>query len=94
MARIDTIEPRPDPTAINLSRILTRLERTVLSPESDQALRSSYERTKVGAVRIQNNIISWLFESRNCMATSIEPATILTIASLGLARNLKRLIDI
>ncbi|KAE9972938.1 hypothetical protein BLS_003818 [Venturia inaequalis] len=49
MARIDAIESRPDPTQINLSRILTRLERTVLSPESDHDLRSSYERTKVGA---------------------------------------------
>jgi len=54
MARIDAIESRPDPTAINLSRILTRLERTVLSPESHQDLRSSYERTKVGAVCISD----------------------------------------
>ncbi|TID27883.1 hypothetical protein E2P81_ATG00637 [Venturia nashicola] len=49
MARIDAIESRPDPTQINLSRILTRLERTVLSPESNQDLKSSYERAKVGA---------------------------------------------
>ncbi|QDS72610.1 hypothetical protein FKW77_001666 [Venturia effusa] len=49
MARIDALESRPDPNEINLSRILTRLERTVLSPESDQKLRSSYERTKAGA---------------------------------------------
>jgi hypothetical protein len=58
MARIDTIESRPDSTAINLSRILTRLERTVLLPESDQGLKSSYERTKVGAVRIKISNLS------------------------------------
>jgi len=40
----------PDTTAISLHRILSRLEHTLLSPESDSNLRkSSYDRTKVGA---------------------------------------------
>ncbi len=42
----------PDITAINLNLLLSRLERSVLSPEADPKLRhSSYERTRVGAVR-------------------------------------------
>ncbi|KAI9870702.1 MAG: hypothetical protein M1830_003904 [Pleopsidium flavum] len=43
----------PDITAINLSRLLSRLEQNVLSSEADPKLRrSSYERTRVGAVCI------------------------------------------
>ncbi|OCL01063.1 uncharacterized protein K441DRAFT_600179 [Cenococcum geophilum 1.58] len=39
-----------DTTAISLTRLLSRLEHTLLSPEADPNLRkSSYERTKVGA---------------------------------------------
>ncbi|KAF2758321.1 hypothetical protein EJ05DRAFT_475652 [Pseudovirgaria hyperparasitica] len=40
----------PDTTSINLERILSRLERTLLSSNSDPKLRrSGFERTKVGA---------------------------------------------
>ena len=46
-----TATHQPDTTAISLTRLLSRLEHTLLSPEADPHLRkSSYERTKVGAV--------------------------------------------
>jgi hypothetical protein len=46
-----TATHQPDTTAISLTRLLSRLEHTLLSPETDPNLRkSSYERTKVGAV--------------------------------------------
>ncbi|KAI9687682.1 MAG: hypothetical protein M1820_010388 [Bogoriella megaspora] len=54
MARIDTspgaTTQAPDPTAINLTRLLSRLEQTLLSPDAEEHFgRSSYERTRVGA---------------------------------------------
>ena len=46
-----TATHQQDTTAISLTRLLSRLENTLLSPEADPSLRkSSYERTKVGAV--------------------------------------------
>ncbi|KAI9812859.1 MAG: hypothetical protein M1827_004377 [Pycnora praestabilis] len=40
----------PDPTRINLTRLLSRLQHTLISPDGDsRALRSSYERTRIGA---------------------------------------------
>ncbi|KAF2838399.1 hypothetical protein M501DRAFT_1005280 [Patellaria atrata CBS 101060] len=40
----------PGPSSVNLNRLLSRLEHTLLSPDGDSNLRrSSYERTKVGA---------------------------------------------
>ncbi len=52
MARVDLkTSENPDATAVDLSRLLKRLDHTVLAPSADQSLRySSYERTKVGAV--------------------------------------------
>jgi len=52
MARTAAIQGQaPDPTAINLTRILDHLERALLSPDGDPQLRrSSFERTKVGTV--------------------------------------------
>jgi hypothetical protein len=45
----------PDTTAINLSRLLSRLEQILLFPEASQALRkSSFERARVSAVRCQS----------------------------------------
>lgn len=40
----------PDPTAINLGRLLSRLERTVLVDPSPQLRKSPYERARVSAV--------------------------------------------
>ncbi|GAB7353752.1 hypothetical protein MBLNU459_g4145t1 [Dothideomycetes sp. NU459] len=43
-------QPVADTLAIDLDRLLNRLEKALLSPESDQSLRtSSYERNRVGA---------------------------------------------
>ncbi|KAF2122793.1 membrane fusion protein Use1-domain-containing protein [Lophiotrema nucula] len=39
----------PDPTPINLSRLLTRLERTILSDGSSDLRKNKYERARVGA---------------------------------------------
>jgi len=52
MARADlNTSQNADATAVDLSRLLTRLNHTVLSPNADHSLRfSSYERAKVGAV--------------------------------------------
>jgi hypothetical protein len=44
--------PVSDTTSINLTRILSRLERTILSADSDPQIRkSSFERAKASAVR-------------------------------------------
>ncbi len=41
----------PDPTAINLSSLLSRLEHTLLAPDAKSRARtSSYERARIGAV--------------------------------------------
>lgn len=45
----------PDPTAINLTRLLARLQKTLLHPDTatEQRLRTSiYERSRVDAVRL------------------------------------------
>jgi hypothetical protein len=45
----------PDPTAINLTRLLARLQKTLLQPDTatEQRLRgSSYERSRVDAVKL------------------------------------------
>ncbi|KAF2239088.1 hypothetical protein EV356DRAFT_515328 [Viridothelium virens] len=52
MARASSItdtQQQLDPTAINLSRLLSRLEQNLLSPEAENRYHSSYERAKVGA---------------------------------------------
>jgi hypothetical protein len=48
----------PDPTAINLARLLARLQKTLLQPDNatEQRLRtSSYERSRVDAVGLPIN---------------------------------------
>jgi hypothetical protein len=55
MARLSTVNsPAPDPTAINLTRMIARLQRILISPDqgTESKLRSSsLERDKVGTVR-------------------------------------------
>jgi hypothetical protein len=55
MARLSTVNtPAPDPTSINLTRIIARLQRILISPdqETESKLRSSgLERDRVGTVR-------------------------------------------
>lgn len=42
----------PDPTSVNLNRILSRLEHVVLVEPSSQLRKSSYERARVSAVSL------------------------------------------
>ena len=72
MARLSSVTgpAGPDPTAINLSRMLYRLQQILINPDAatESKLRiSSYEREKVGTVRIFH---------------SSPPASILTIQSI------------
>lgn len=58
----------PDPTAINLTRLLARLQKTLQQPDTstEQRLRtSSYERSKVEAVRFSyhRGWNAWLIRS-------------------------------
>ncbi|KAF2278735.1 synaptobrevin [Westerdykella ornata] len=62
----------PDTTAINLDRILSRLEQVLLSPESSSTLRkSSFERNRVGAnVEYARTLLLSLEHSAATSATS------------------------
>jgi hypothetical protein len=55
MARLSTVNnPALDPTAINLTRMIARLQRILISPDQDTESKlrsSSLEREKVGTVR-------------------------------------------
>lgn len=57
MARLSTVNtpaPLPDPTSINLSRMIERLQQTIINPDSTTEARlraSSLERGRVGYVR-------------------------------------------
>jgi hypothetical protein len=75
-----TATHQPDTTAISLTRLLSRLEHTLLSPETDPKLRkSSYERTKVGAVGNLLDKASLYSPSSN----SFQESRIRSIASLA-----------
>ena len=54
MARLSTVNnPAPDPTAINLTRMIARLQKILISPDHDTESKlrsSSLEREKVGTV--------------------------------------------
>jgi hypothetical protein len=54
MARLSTVNnPAPDPTAINLTRMIARLQKILISPDQDTESKlrsSSLEREKVGTV--------------------------------------------
>jgi len=52
MAKTSAIETHAsEPSQINLSRVLSHLDRVLLSPDANpELLRSSYERNRVGAV--------------------------------------------
>jgi hypothetical protein len=54
MARLSTVNtPAPDPTSINLTRMIARLQRILISPDQDTESKlrsSSLEREKVGTV--------------------------------------------
>ncbi|KAF2658622.1 DUF1771-domain-containing protein [Lophiostoma macrostomum CBS 122681] len=69
----------PDTTAINLERLLSRLEQTVLSPDASPALRkSSLERTRVSAnVEYARNLLLNLEHSATTVSTSKSKKTAL-----------------
>ena len=47
---------KPDQNAVNLARLLSRLEHNLLPQEAEKRYNSSYERAKVGAVGIAFHI--------------------------------------
>lgn len=70
----------PDPTPINLNRLLSRLERAVLEAPSPQLRSSSYERARVGAVSALSKTIQLLTDTqaeyRACADAAAEPRTL------------------
>lgn len=62
MARLSTVNsPAPDPTAINLTRMIARLQRILISPDQDAESKlrsSSLERDKVGTARHTRSLFS------------------------------------
>ena len=54
MARLSTTGARaPDPTSLNLTRLISRLQNTLLDPDAETSHRlraSGFDRRKVGAV--------------------------------------------
>ena len=65
MARLSTVQPQtPDPAAINLTRLLSRLEQILLTdtPEYRAARASSFERTKIATVRV--SLVPSFYQSR------------------------------
>lgn len=61
MARLSTPGARaPDHTSLNLTRLISRLQNTLLQPDAETARRlraSGFERRKVGAVSYCNGIL-------------------------------------